>query len=199
MSISIAIAYHSGFGHTERQAHAVAAGIESVAGATAWPCDVSTLDDALWTRLATCDGIVFGSPTYMGSTSAVFQAFAEATSGIWAEGGWRDKIAAGFTNSSGINGDKLNTLATLAIFAAQHGMTWVPLGLPPGGQFRRAGTEDELNRLAGFLGAMAQSPSDASAEESPREADLRTAEHLGARVATVALQMAHGRAVLAGV
>ena len=198
MTVSIAIAFHSAYGHTERQARAVAAGVDAAPEAKASLLDVSTLDDALWACLADADAIIFGTPTYMGTSSAVFQTFAEASSTIWAEGGWRDKLAAGFTNSAGINGDKLNTLATLSLFAAQHGTTWISLALPPGGQFTNAGTEDELNRLAGFLGAMAQSPSDASAADAPRDSDLRTAEHLGMRVATVALQVARGRAELAG-
>ena len=54
---------------------------------------------------------IFGAPTYMGSPSAQFKAFAEATSKVRADNlRWKDKIAAGFTNSQAINGDKLNSL-----------------------------------------------------------------------------------------
>ena len=76
----IAIAYHSGYGHTARQARAVAAGADGVAGARVDLHDVATLDDGLWAALAGADAIIFGSPTYMGGPSAVFQAFAEASS-----------------------------------------------------------------------------------------------------------------------
>lgn len=197
MSVSIAVVFHSGYGHTARQARAVATGAES-AGADVSLHDVALLDDSLWTSLDAADAIIFGSPTYMGTASATFQAFAEATSAIWAQGGWKDKLAAGFTNSSGVNGDKLNTLGTMSLFAAQHGMTWVSLGLPPGGQFSSSGSEDDLNRLGGFLGAMAQSPSDVDPEFAPRDSDLHTAHHLGHRVAQLAEQFEHGRAALAG-
>ena len=44
---------------------------------------------------------------------------------------WRDKVAAGFTNSGAQNGDKLNSLISMALFAAQHGMIWVGLDLKP--------------------------------------------------------------------
>lgn len=98
--ISVAIAYHSGYGHTARQAAAVAAGADSVPNARAVLLDVTTLDGALWATLDAAEAIIFGSPTYMGGTSATFQAFAEASSAIWADGGWRDKLAAGFTNSA---------------------------------------------------------------------------------------------------
>ena len=47
-------------------------------------------------------------------------------------GTWRDKVAAGFTNSGAKSGDKLHTLTSLAVFAAQHHMHWVSLGLGAG-------------------------------------------------------------------
>jgi multimeric flavodoxin WrbA len=191
--IQIAIAYHSGFGHTARQARAVAAGANSVAGTRADLHEIGTLDDTLWTALGGADAIVFGAPTHMGSPSARFQAFAEASSAVWAEQGWADKVAAGFTNSAGVNGDKQNTLTCMAVLAAQHGMHWVSLGLPPGWLYTSAGSPEDLNRLGGFLGAMAQSPSDLGPDLAPSAADLRTAEHLGRRVASTAAHLVHGR------
>ena len=199
-SVSVVVAYHSGFGHTARQAAAVRDGAASVPGVAAELRDVGVLDDDLWTALETADAIVFGSPTYMGSPSAVFQAFAEASGGVWARQGWKDKVAAGFTNSAGISGDKLNTLTSMAVLAAQHGMHWVNLALPPGWLYRSDGDIDDLNRLGGFLGAMAQSPSDAGPDTSPSSGDLRTAHHLGRRVAEVTAQLTrnHRSADLAG-
>jgi len=41
---------------------------------------------------------------------------------------WKDKLAAAFTVSGSPSGDKLNTLTSLAIFAAQHGMLWIGTG-----------------------------------------------------------------------
>ncbi|MYR36053.1 NADPH-dependent FMN reductase [Streptomyces sp. SID4944] len=191
--VSVAIAYHSGYGHTARQAAAVAAGVDSVPGAAADLRDVTTLDAELWAALEAADAIVFGSPTYMGATSAVFQQFAEASSAIWAARGWQDKLAAGFTNSAGLNGNKDNALLSMAVLAGQHGMHWVSLGLLPGWIYTSTGSPDELNRLGGFLGAMAQSPADLGPDRAPGESDLRTAHHLGARVARTALRLAHGR------
>ncbi|MFE2292717.1 flavodoxin family protein [Streptomyces sp. NPDC059452] len=192
-SVSVAIAYHSGYGHTARQAAAVAEGVTSVTGAAADLRDVTTLDAGLWAALEAADAIIFGSPTYMGATSAVFQQFAEASGAVWAARGWQDKLAAGFTNSAGLNGNKDNALLSLAVLAGQHGMHWVSLGLLPGWAYTSTGTPDELNRLGGFLGAMAQSPSDLGPDRAPGESDLRTAHHLGARVARTALHLAHGR------
>jgi multimeric flavodoxin WrbA len=143
-----------------------------------------------WSTLDDADAIVFGTPTYMAGPSAPFKAFLDATSDRWGEQRWKDKLAAGFTNSAGMNGDKLATLQALALFAMQHGMVWVGLGLPPGNH-TSSGSPEDLNRWAGFLGAMAQSNADQPADIVPPVADQRTAEHLGARVALAALRWRH--------
>jgi multimeric flavodoxin WrbA len=180
----IAIVYHSGYGHTARQAEAVARGALSVAGATAALVKVEDIDRH-WADLEKADAIVFGSPTYMGSASASFKAFMDASSKVWFSQGWKDKLAAGFTNSASQSGDKLATLQQFAVFAAQHGMIWVGLGLMPGNN-SSAGRIDDLNRLGSFLGAMAQSNADQGPEHGPTPADLKTAEHLGRRIAEAA-------------
>jgi len=119
--------------------------------------NIAELSDELWTALDRADAIIFGAPTYMGSPSAVFKAFAEGTSKIFADNmRWKDKIAAGFTNSQTISGDKLNTLVDFVILAAQHGMHWVNLGLYAGWDSSTGSSEDR-NRLGSWLGAMAQS------------------------------------------
>jgi NAD(P)H dehydrogenase (quinone) len=128
----------------------------------------------------------------MGSASGAFKSFMDASSGAFFKGAWKDKLAAGFTNSASKSGDKLATLMQFAIFAAQHGMHWVSLGLPPGNNSSN-GTEHDVNRLGFFLGAAAQSNADESADVAPPQADLMTARHLGQRVAQAALQFARGR------
>jgi multimeric flavodoxin WrbA len=195
MNTRIAIAFHSGAGHTARQAEAVAAGAASVPGTEADLVSLDELTQDVWDRLAAADGIIFGAPTYMGSPSAVFKAFAEASVRVWAADlGWRDKIAAGFTNSKAMSGDKLNSLMDFAVFAAQHGMIWVGLDIYPGWADTTASIED-LNRLGSWLGAMAQSDADLSAEKAPPETDLRTAAALGARVARITQRQQRGAEV----
>lgn len=184
--VSVAVVFHSGFGHTRVQAEAVHRGAAGIDGATAVLLAVEEVESR-WGDLDHADAIVFGAPTYMGGPSAPFKAFLDATSPRWQEQRWRDKLAAGFTNSAGMNGDKLATLQALSHFAMQHGMVWVGLGLLPGNH-TSTGSPDDLNRLAGFLGAMAQSNADQPADLVPPLADRRTAEHLGARVARAALR-----------
>lgn len=182
--VKVAVAYHSGYGHTEVLAQAVAAGAEN-AGAVAVTVSVADPDAVNWDALAEADAIIFGSPTYMGSVSGQFKTFMDASSKVWAEGGWKDKLAAGFTNSSSQSGDKLNTLQQISIYAAQQGMIWVSLGIMPGNNSSQGSTED-LNRLGSFLGAMAQSNADEGAEVTPPQSDRDTAQALGARVAAAA-------------
>jgi multimeric flavodoxin WrbA len=182
---TVAVAYHSGYGHTAKQAEAVAAGAASVPGTVTDLVPLDELTENVWERLTAADAIIIGAPTYMGSPSWVFKKFAEESVRVWAADlGWRDKIAAGFTNSKAMSGDKLNSLVDLAVFAAQHGMIWVGLDIYPGWAESTASIED-LNRLGSWMGAMAQSDADLSAEKAPPETDLRTAAALGARVAQV--------------
>lgn len=189
----IAIVYHSGYGHTARQAEAVMVGVSQVDGAVAQLLSVEEAQ-VRWSDLAEADAMIFGAPTYAGSASAAFKAFMDASShAVMTNGfGWKDKIAAGFTNSGSRSGDKLATLIQLALFAAQHGMHWVNLGLPPANH-SSTGSEEELNRLGFWLGAGAQSNTDQGPDLVPPESDLATARHLGRRVAEVTLQFARGR------
>lgn len=183
----IAVVYHSGYGHTAMQAKAVARGAEKVAGAEV---TLLTAEEAQtqWELLKSSDAIIFGSPTYMGSASAQFKEFMDASSRAWYARDWQDKVAAGFTTSASQSGDKLNTLIQLAVFAAQHGMIWVGQDLLPGNNNSK-GSVNDLNRLGGFLGAMAQANSDQGPEYGPIASDLLTAEHLGERVATIAQRL----------
>lgn len=189
----IAIVYHSGWGHTARQAEAVRAGVEDVEGTEALLMSVEEAQTR-WDDLASADAILFGSPTYMGGVSASFKVFQEATSkAVMGKGfAWKNKIAAGFTNSGARSGDKLATLVQISLFAAQHGMHWINLDLPPANN-STTGSEQDLNRLGFWLGAAAQSNTDQGADVAPPESDLSTARHLGKRVAEVTLQFIRGR------
>jgi NAD(P)H dehydrogenase (quinone) len=139
-----------------------------------------------WEALDASDAIIFGCPTYMGSGSARMKAFMEESlHPQFLERRWQDKLAAGFTNSAGMSGDKLCTLQQLAGFAAQHGMIWIPLGQLPGWESSN-GSPADLNRLASFLGLMAQSNSDHGPDRAPPESDRRTGELFGRRIALIA-------------
>lgn len=187
MSNKVCIVYHSGYGHTKKQAESVAEGVNSVSGVECSLISATDMDESskYWDELDQADAIIFGSPTYMGSVSADMKKFMEATSGRWMQMKWADKLAAGFTNSASRNGDKQNTLISFVTLAAQHGMVWINLNQMPGNN-SSAGSEEDVNRLGSSLGAMAQSNADQGADVAPPAADLKTAFLLGQRVANCA-------------
>ena len=176
----IAIVFHSGYGHTQRMAEAVAEGAK---GELIAIDAEGNLSEAQWVTLAAADAIIMGSPTYMGSVSWQFKKFADASSKPWFSQAWKNKIAAGFTNSASMNGDKLSTLHYFFTLSQQHSMIWVGTGMMPSNT--KAAGRNDVNYVASSSGAMAQSPSDASpAEMLP--GDLETARLFGARIAEVA-------------
>lgn len=193
MTTSISIVYFSGFkGATKQLAEAVrrgAAGVEDTDAVLIRTQDV----DEHWARLHSSDAIIFGTPTYIGSVAAEFKVFIERLAGsVWLERLWLNKIAGGFTCSAGRSGDKLNCLQQLVIFAAQMGMIWVPVRIT-GGNYSTQGSESDMNRMAGYLGVMAQANIDEPPEKAPPPSDIQTAEQHGEHIATVARQYSLGR------
>ncbi|MEO1188655.1 MAG: flavodoxin family protein [Pseudomonadota bacterium] len=190
----IAIVYFSGYGHTTKLAEAVAEGVDAVGGSTAkmfaLPED-GDIPEAWWGELAQVSGIIYGSPTYMGMVPWQFKKFADASSGPWYQGDWRDTVAGGFTVSASVNGDKHSTIAYLVTLAMQHGQVWVGTGLKPRNA-KEHGPSD-VNWTAGYTGLLAIAPSDATPDEAPRSGDLETARIYGRRIAHAAASVASAR------
>ena len=174
----IAIAYFTGSGHTRRVAETIADG----AGAAAL-IDIEAMTPADWQDLDEAEAIVFGAPTYMGSSAARYDVFLEEASSRWPAQLWADRIAAGFTVATYPSGDKLSTLVRLAVYAAQMGMIWVgqaEIGAPvdpdkPG-----------INSAGSWLGLSATSSRDKT--ELVGADDLETARRFGARIAAATLR-----------
>ena len=143
---------------------------------------IAKLRDAS-SELAKAEGIVFGSPTYMGGPSWQFKKFADASSKPWFGKQWRNKLAAGFTNSATLNGDKFSTLAYFWTLSQQHGMLWAGMGMHPSNA--KASTRSDINNLGGYGGLVTASPSDASPDEMV-PGDLATARAFGQRIVEVA-------------
>ena len=181
---AIVIVYHSGYGHTRKVAEAVAQG----SGGELLAIDAEgNLPQAGWERLQAARTIVFGSPTYMGGASWQFKKFADASSKPWFTQSWKDKIAAGFTNSATMNGDKFSTLHYFMTLAMQHSMLWVGTGLMPSNS--KAATRNDVNYVGSFGGLMTSTPSDASPDEV-LPGDLETARRFGQRVAEATAKFA---------
>jgi NAD(P)H dehydrogenase (quinone) len=185
----VAVVYHSGYGHTKKQAEAVQAGaIAGDAQVNLIAIDAEgNVSEAEWENLHAADAIVFGSPTYMGTVSWQFKKFADATSKPWSSLKWKDKIAGAFTNSATMNGDKHSTLQYLFTLGMQHGMVWVGTGMLPSNA--KSAQRNDINFLGSSSGAMAQSPSDSSPEEGPLPGDLETSRLFGKRIAETARRL----------
>ena len=178
----VTVVFHSGYGHTVKQAEAVAKG----ANGTLVAIDAEgNISDTQWEILHSADAIVFGSPTYMGSVSWQFKKFADASSKPWYSQQWKDKLFGGFTNSATMIGDKHSTLHYFFTLAMQHSGIWVGTGLMPSNA--KSAKRDDVNYVGSSAGAMMQTPSDASADEV-NPGDLETARLYGERIAKIASQ-----------
>ena len=170
---SIAIVYHSPYGHTAKVASFIAQGAQQ-AGVQVHSMNIEQID---WDILDRSDAIVFGCPTYMGNLTSGLKLFMEQSSKRWLARAWQGKVAAGFTNGGGLSGDKLAVLQQINLFAMQHGMLWAGLPMMPTGR-----SAQDLNRMSSFLGLMTQSDN-APVEITPPQGDLNTAlwfgEYLG--------------------
>jgi multimeric flavodoxin WrbA len=180
----IVIVFHSGYGHTARVAEAVAA----ASGGKLLAIDAEgNLPAGGWESIAAADTVVFGTPTYMGGPSWQFKKFADASSKPWFARAWKDKLAAGFTNSATMNGDKSSTLNYLFTLSQQHGMLWFGTALMPSNA--KAATRDDINYVGASSGLMTTTPSDASVDEMV-PGDLATARAFGERIADVTARVA---------
>lgn len=174
-SVSIAVIYHSNYGHTKRVAEAIVSGArQQLPKDKARAIDVHEVD---WDFLDQADLLVFGSAVYMGSVTAGFKIFMDETSKRWYHRKWEGKWAAGFANSGGLSGDKLAVLQQICLYAMQHGMNWIGMPLMPTGH-----ETTDLNRLSSFLGLMTQSL-DGPPEETPGQGDMDTAIWFGDHLA----------------
>lgn len=172
-SKTLAIVYHSPYGHTAKVAHYIEQGAAQ-AGVQVALMNVEQVD---WELLDSADAIVFGCPTYMGSLTSAMKLFMEQSSKRWLARTWQGKLASAFTNGGGLSGDKLAVLQQINLFAMQHGMLWSGLPLMPTGR-----SATDLNRMSSFLGLMTQSDN-APVEVTPPEGDLQTAVLFGEHIA----------------
>lgn len=183
----VAIVYHSGYGHTAVLAEHLARGVRDAGGEPVLlriekaDQDFSSIIEAV----TAADAVVFGTPTYMGDVSGPFKCFADATAAMMMARKWDGKLASGFTNSLSFSGDKLHALTSLVILAAQHGMHWITLGLPPQWVEASERGPNAVNRVGSFLGTAGQSDN-AAPEITPPPGDHETARLQGVRIAEAA-------------
>ena len=173
---NIALVYHSAHGHTRHIATHIAVGARGVAGHSVHLLEADDLakrpDD-----LVAYDGIILGSPTYLGGVSGPFKNFMDATGRLWQTQRLKGKLAASFTVSSLPSGDKQSTLMSMFVFSMQHGMLWVGNPILPE-QHAGIPYDEAANRLGSWSGLMAQAGHSLPAD-SFVPGDIKTARMFG--------------------
>jgi len=197
----ILVVYYSRNGTTAQLARQVCRGVESVPGATARLRSVppvsaeseravvaspdqgapwATLDD-----LATCDGVILGSPVRFGNMAAPLKYFLDQTSGLWLRGALVDKPAAVFTSSQTMHGGQESTLLSMLTPLLHHGMVLagIPFTQPELPATRSGGTPYGASHVTS-----ASTNGELTAEES------QLARSLGRRIAMLAISLKAARA-----
>jgi NAD(P)H dehydrogenase (quinone) len=130
---------------------------------------VPTSADAEW-----ADGILFGTPTRFGNTSAELKAFIDSLGGLWFQGKLNGKAAGAFTSTSGPHGGNEATVISLYLPMAHLGFIIVPNGYTHEKIVQGHGTPYGSSAVSGQNSA------------PPTANDLEVARHQGARVTRVA-------------
>ena len=177
---TVAIVYHAKQSYSDELAGYIQEGVESFGLASEkYHCEY--INDKL-DKLIDMDAIVFGSPTYFGAASAEMKQFMDLTGQIWQKQLWKNKVAAAFTHSSALSGDKLSVLQQFFTFAQQHGMIWVGLDIE---SCQQNADKNKLNYLGSWSGLMALTPDGSKGLPYESETDKLTAQYFGARIAKI--------------
>jgi len=193
----VLVLYYSRHGSTAGIAAHVARGINAVPGASARlrtvpPVTARTEPSlpavpsdgppyATAQDLHECAGLVLGSPTRFGNMAAPLKHFLDGTGAEWLSGTLSGKPAGVFASTSTMHGGQEATLLSMALPLLHHGMLLV--GIPYTEQALRAtragGTPYGATHVAYEPG-----------ETRLTDEEARIAEHLGRRVAHVAVRLA---------
>jgi NAD(P)H dehydrogenase (quinone) len=143
-SPEILVLYYSRHGATQKLAHLIAEGIESVSGIGARIRTVPAISAvceatepavpsegapyAEHSDFEECIGLAMGSPTRFGNMAAPLKYFLDGSSAQWLSGALQGKPACVFTSTGSLHGGQETTLLSMMIPLMHHGMVLV--GLP---------------------------------------------------------------------
>jgi NAD(P)H dehydrogenase (quinone) len=191
----VLVLYYSSYGHIEKMAEAVAAGVRET-GATAdikrvpetAPLDiakaahfkldqaapVATIDD-----LANYDAIIIGGPTRFGRMSSQMAAFLDQAGGLWASGKLIGKVGSAFTSTASQHGGQEVTLFATITNLIHLGMVIVGLPYSFGGLTK-------LDEVTGGTPYGASTIAAGDGSRQPSENELAGARFQGRHVAEIA-------------
>jgi NAD(P)H dehydrogenase (quinone) len=128
-----------------------------------------TLADVEW-----ADGIIFGTPTRFGNSSAELKAFVDSLGSLWFQGKLNGKAGSAFTSTAGPHGGNETTVVSLFMPMAHLGFIIVPTGYTHEKVVQGHGTPYGASSVSGQNSA------------PPTADDIVVAKHQGERVAKVA-------------
>jgi NAD(P)H dehydrogenase (quinone) len=200
--MKILVVYYSLYGHIQKLAQAVAAGVTSVPGAELVLRRVQEFEDierevipqskhaqAVWEQhkevpvctvddLKAADGILFGTPTRFGNMTAQMKRLFDSLVHLWLEGALEGKPAGIFVSTATTHGGQETTPFTMMAPLLHLGMIIVGVPYSTPGMLHtegRGGTPYGSSTVAG-----------SSNELTPTPEDLAIASALGKRVAEIA-------------
>jgi len=194
----VLVLYYSSYGHIERMAAEVAAGVRD-AGAEAVvkrvpetvPADVAKksgfkLDQeapvATVEELADYDAVIFGTPTRFGNMAGQMKNFLDQAGGLWMRGALVGKVAGVFTSSATQHGGQESTILTFHPVLLHLG--FVIVGLPYAFQGQMGVAEVMGNSPYG-----ASTIAGGDGSRQPSAADLSGARFQGKHIAQIASKL----------
>jgi NAD(P)H dehydrogenase (quinone) len=194
----VLVLYYSSYGHIERMAEEVAAGVRE-AGAEAvvkrvpetvpeeiarksgfrleQKAPVATVEE-----LANYDAIIFGTPTRFGNMAGQMKSFLDQAGGLWMRGALVGKVAGVFTSSATQHGGQESTILTFHPVLLHLG--FVIVGLPYAFQGQMGVAEVMGNSPYG-----ASTIAGGDGSRQPSKLDLDGARYQGKHIAQIASKL----------
>ena len=191
----VLVLYYSSYGHIEKMAEAVAAGVretgatadikrapetapEAVAKAAHFKLDQAAPVAAI-SDLEAYDAVIVGAPTRFGRMASQMAAFLDQAGGLWARGALNGKVGSAFTSTASQHGGQEVTLFSTITNLMHFGMVIVGLPYSFQGQLKL----DEVSGGSPY-GATTIAAGDGSRQ--PSENELAAARFQGRHVAEIA-------------
>jgi NAD(P)H dehydrogenase (quinone) len=195
----VLVLYYSSYGHIERMAEEVAAGVreagaeavvkrvpetvpEAVAKQSGFKLEqkapVATPDE-----LANYDAVIFGSPTRFGNMAGQMKTFIDQLGGLWMKGSLVGKVAGVFSSSATQHGGQESTILTFHPVLLHLG--FVIAGLPYAFQGQMGVTEVMGNSPYG-----ASTIAGGDGSRQPSKVELEGARFQGRHIAQIASKLA---------
>jgi NAD(P)H dehydrogenase (quinone) len=194
----VLVLYYSSYGHIERMAEEVAAGVreagaeavvkrvpetvpEEIARKSGFRLDqkapVATVEE-----LANYDAIIFGTPTRFGNMAGQMKSFLDQAGGLWMRGALVGKVAGVFTSSATQHGGQESTILTFHPVLLHLG--FVIVGLPYAFQGQMGVAEVMGNSPYG-----ASTIAGGDGSRQPSKLDLDGARYQGKHIAQIATKL----------